>query len=182
MTLSIPAKINKRLEVVKKYKARRSMSKKELQSVIGKLVHVAKCVPPARLFISCLLEALREAKKKYIKVSGDMKQDLNWFLTFCQEWNGVYLINPSKPTTAITVDASMTGIGASDGRRAYGKQIAADHQIARNITELESINIAVALHTFIDSSFRGHLFCDNAASVQVMESGKGRNKIILEAA
>lgn len=186
MTLSIPVKkINETLEVIKKYKARRSMSKRELQSVIGKLVHVAKCVPPARLFISRLLEALRDAKKKYIKVSGDMKQDLDWFLNFCREWNGVHLITSSKPTTTITVDASMTGIGACDGKRAYGKQIAADHQIARNISELESINIAVALHTFVDSSFKGghvHLFCDNAASVQVMESGKGRNKIILEVA
>lgn len=186
MTLSIPMKkINETVEVVKKYKARRSMSKKELQSMIGKLVHVAKCVPPARLFISRLLEALRQANKKYLKVTQDMKEDLNWFSTFCKDWNGVYLITPSKPTTTITVDASMTGIGASDGKRAYGKQIAADHQIARNISELESLNIAVALHTFVDSSFKGghvHLFCDNSASVQVMESGKGRNKIILEVA
>lgn len=58
MTLSIPAKkISETLDMVKKYRSRRSMSRRELQSVIGKLVHVAKCVPPARLFISRLLEA-----------------------------------------------------------------------------------------------------------------------------
>lgn len=186
MTLSIPAKkISETLEMVKKYSARRSMSKKELQSVIGKLVHIAKCVPPARLFISRLLDALRQCTKKYVKVSKDMKEDFNWFVLFCAEWNGVYLIPPSEPDKVITVDASMTGIGATDGLQAYGKQIAPDDSIVRNISELEAINVAVALHTFVDDSFKGghiKLYCDNAASVQVLQSGRGRNKIILEVA
>lgn len=114
-----------------------------------------------------------------------MKEDFNWFVTFCAEWNGVYLIPPSKPDRVITVDASMTGIGATDGTRAYGTQIAPDDKIVRNISELEAINMAVALHTFVDNSFKGghiHLYCDNAASVQVLQSGRGRNEIILEVA
>lgn len=92
MTLSIPrAKIEETLQVVSKYRKRRSMSNKDLQSVVGRLVHIAKCVQPARLFISRLLEALRDAPKRYVKVSSEMKQDFDWFTCFCRGWNGVAL-------------------------------------------------------------------------------------------
>lgn len=186
MTVSIPqGKVDDTLAAVSKYKKRRSMSKKELQSIIGRLIHIAKCVPPARLFVSRLLDALRAAERKYIKITPDMKANFDWFITFCRDWNGISLIAPSAPNKRIVVDASLTGIGGTDGTRAYGSQVRGDHQLARNISEMEAINIAVALHTLIDSSYIGshvRIICDNLASVQLMSTGKGRNKIMLEVA
>lgn len=102
---------------VKKYKKCRSMSKRELQSLIGRLIHIAKCVSPARLFVSRLLDALRAADKKYIKVTSDIKADLQWFISFCLEWNGISLIPGSAPNKTTVVDGSLTGIGV-------------DHQLA----------------------------------------------------
>lgn len=184
--MSIPeTKVSETLIAVAKYRKRRSMLKKELQSVIGRLIHIAKCVAPARLFVSRLLDALREAKKKYVKITTEMKADFQWFETFCKDWNGISLIPPCRPNKTITVDASLTGIGGTDGERAYGSQVGADHQLARNISEIEAINIAVALHTFVDSSCLGshiRVNCDNLASVQILQSGKGKNKVMLEVA
>lgn len=186
MTISIPEpKVTETVTVVKKYLKRRSMSKKELQSVIGRLIHIAKCVPPARLFVSRLLDALREAKSKYTRITSEMKADLRWFEAFCREWNGVSLIPPAAPSKTITVDASLTGVGGTDGNYAYGSQLGADHQLARNISEIEALNIAIALHTFVDASYIGshvRVNCDNLASVQLLQSGKGRNKVMLEVA
>lgn len=74
MTLSIPPdKVSANLEVVDKYRRHRSMSSKELQSLIGLLILVAKCVPPARLFVSRLLEALRDMHGKHININSQMK-------------------------------------------------------------------------------------------------------------
>lgn len=163
----------------------RSMSKKHLQSIIGKVIHVAKCIRPARLFVSRLLEALRGMRKKYLKVTQEMKDDLLWFKEFSSEWNGVGLINMSSPDLDVYVDASGSGIGASDGRSAYGGQISPGEDPARNISELEAVNLAVALQTFICESDRGRhirVFCDNLATVEVCTTGRGKNPIILDSA
>lgn len=186
MTISIPHdKVQDTLTIVKKFHKRRSMTKRDLQSVLGRLIHVAKCVPPARLFVSRLLDALREARRKYIKISPEMRADFAWFISFCKGWNGVSLIPEPAPNKTITLDASLTGIGATDGYRAYGSQVGEDHQLARNISEIEAVNVAVALHTFIDKSYIGahvRVNCDNMASVQLLKTGKGRNKVMLEVA
>lgn len=54
-----------------------------------------------------------------------------------------------------------------------------------NIAEIEAINVVIAIQSFVSGRDRGgHLrvLCDNLASVQVFSSGKGKNKVILEAA
>ena len=40
-----------------------SLSKRQLQSIFGKLLHIAKCVRPVRLFVSHLLDKLRGAPR-----------------------------------------------------------------------------------------------------------------------
>lgn len=142
------------------------MSRRQLQSLVGCLIHVAKCVAPARLFISRILEALRGAPKYNIILTDPIKDDMNWLLEFCQHWNGIAIIPTEHPSRDIYVDTSLTGFGAQDGTRAYTKQIGGDNQIARNIAELEAINLAIALHSFMDESYVGtHIcvFCDNPA-------------------
>lgn len=163
----------------------KTMTKKHLQSVIGKLIHVAKCIKPARLFVSRLLEALRGMKKKFLRVTSEMKQDLMWFSEFSAHWNGVGLINVSEPSMNIFVDASGSGIGATDGRTAYGGQVSPMWDPAENISELEAVNLVVALQTFLTDADRGRhikVFCDNMATVEVCTTGRGRNQIILDCA
>lgn len=186
MSLSIPQKkVKETLVIVRKYSKKQNISKKDLQSVIGRLIHVAKCVGPARLFVSRLLDALREMHGTHTEVTNDMRCDFEWFSEFCNDWNGVSIIPKAAPNKEIVVDASLTGIGASDGSRAYASQICDDSQIARSISELEAINIGVALHSFVDQSWAGshiRVLCDNLPSVTIMQTGKGRNKVILEVA
>lgn len=186
MTISVP---HEKLEEIKHCVSNaiklKSMSKKHLQSVIGKVIHVAKCIRPARLFVSRLLEALRGMKKKFIKVSRDMRADLIWFQEFSAQWNGVGLINTRAPDMDVFVDASGSGIGATDGRSAYGGQITPISDPAHNISELEAVNLAVALQTFMSRGDKGRhirVFSDNMASVEVFTTGRGRNPIILECA
>lgn len=109
-----------------------------------------------------------------------MKDNLQWFVHFCAEWNGISMIPRSDPNKFIYVDTSLTGIGAHDGTRAYAAQIGGHHHIARNIAELEAIN-----DEFIDKSYvtlHEKVFCNNEASVHILKPGKGKNKTILQVA
>lgn len=186
MTLSIPSKkVDETMRAVKKCTAKKVIKKKDLQSIIGRLIHVAKCVAPARLFVSRLLEALRNVVGTSTPVTDEMRADFAWFTSFCRDWNGIAMIQRSLPDRRITVDASLTGIGGHDGKMAYAAQVCGDHQIAKNISELEAVNIAVALHTFIkpeDAGSHIRIACDNLSSVQIMQTGRGRNKIMLDVA
>lgn len=70
MSLSLPAdKIAEVQACVDKALGCWTLSKKHMQSLLGKLVHVGKCVRPARLFMSILLEALRDMKRNFTKVT-----------------------------------------------------------------------------------------------------------------
>ena len=121
MTLSIPTdKVNDILTVVDRYRHCKSITRQQLQSLIGKLMHLAKCVEPARAFMSRILDTLRDmGHAHYTRVNDQMRADLAWFWEFATSWNGVSIIPTGPPTRVIQVDACLTGIGATDGRLAY---------------------------------------------------------------
>ena len=185
-TLSMPPeKLAETLDLVKSVSARRSISRKQLQSVIGKLLHIAKCIRPARLFIARLLDELRGPPRFYININSSMKSDLTWFADFASTWNGVAIFPKPAPMREIVVDACLDGIGGASHRSAYARHLSDVSDQLSNISEIEAMNIAIALQTFVAENDRGKcikVLCDNMAAVQVLQSGRGRNRVILEAA
>ena len=185
-TLSIPHnKLEEVISVVDRHIQKRSISRKQLQSIIGKLLHIAKCVRPARLFVSRLLKKLRGAPRYYINVTAEMRADLRWFQQFAKKWNGVSFMMTMVPTREIVADACLTGIGAASDRQAYTLDVADPSDPIHNSSEIEAVNVAVAVETFIGEEDRGscvRVFCDNMAAVHVFQSGCGKNPVILHAA
>lgn len=186
MSLSLPhEKVIEILKCVNKTLACKTISKRHLQSLLGKLLHMGKCAKPARLFIGRLLEALRGMSRSFIKVNSEMRHDLVWFKEFASGWNGISLIPNSAPDRIITVDASGSGIGGYDDHFACGGRITPLHDPGASITELEAVNVVVAFQTFLTPADRGRhilVHCDSLSSVEVFRTGRGRNKLIIESA
>ena len=187
MSLSIPQdKLREVVAAVERYHNARSINKRQLQSLVGKLVLVAKCVDPARAFIAKLLDALRAfGDRQYIKVTSDMRADLQWFREFVHEWNGTSIIPAAAPHKTIQVDACLTGIGATDGRSAYAACVAPDSDPISNITEIEAVNVIIALHTFVtQEDAGGHVMvqCDNMSAVQALTASRAHNPILAKCA
>ena len=181
-TLSVPTeKLEQVIADASTHMNKRSISRKNLQSLLGRLLYVAKCIKPARLFVSRLLEQLRGAKRMHININASMRADLEWFRDFAMVWNGVAVFPDTKPSKDIVVDACLTGIGAATTRSAYSLQIAPVNDPLDNITEVEAANIAVALQTFIAASDKGKritVYCDNMAAVAALQSGRAHNKAL----
>ena len=117
MSLSIPQeKLKEVLDAVDTCDRKGSVHRRQYESLLGKLMHVAKCVAPARVFMSRLLQALRETQGWFVKVTPKVRADLQWFKEFASQWSGVSLIPPDSPAVFIQVDASLTGIRGTDGR------------------------------------------------------------------
>ena len=186
-TLSIPAgKIHDVVTQVGNTIHKQSITKRKLQSLLGHLIFIAKCVRPARIFISRLLNALRkDPQATLIQIDEEMRKDLEWFLAFAGQWNGVALMTPASPSKVVLVDACLTGIGATDGKWAYGQQLFEYADGGFNITELEAMNIVVALHSLITEEDRGthiRVRCDNMAAVEAMVHARARNPVLQECA
>ena len=185
-TMSVPHdKLEQLVSLAKAAVRRRSVTRKQLQSILGKMLHVAKCIKPARLFVARLLDELRGPRRLFINLNSSMKADIKWFIEFASQWNGVAIFPNPQLVREIVVDACLTGIGAATHQSAYAAQIEYPQNTAPNITEIEAINVAVALQTFVGPADTGkciRVLCDNLPAVAVFQSGRGKNPVVLEAA
>ena len=99
-------------------------SLRDLQSLLRKLHFVSNCVRPGRLFVSLLINWLRQAFPSNIVGSGhkifrripkDIKKDLLWWHKCLLGYNGFSIMsleNWSSPDEVVSSDACLDGFGA----------------------------------------------------------------------
>ena len=92
-----------------------SATKRQLQSIIGKLSDAATVVRPGRTFLRSLINTSKIPKKQdhKVRLNCDCKADLHWWHSFIQHWNGVALFPDRPQIDSVTADASGSwGCGA----------------------------------------------------------------------
>ena len=175
-------------ELLDIWSGKKRASKRELQSLLGKLVFISKCVYSSRVFISRMLATLRSLKKQNhrFKIGQQFKKDLAWWRSFLKVFNGVSFIPEmiwSKPDEEMSTDACLSGGGGWSGCEYFSCQFP-EFIIRKNfhINALELWVILVGLRLW-HANFRSRriqLFCDNQVSVGLINSGKGRDPILLK--
>ena len=72
-------------------------TKRELQSILHKLLWIVSCVKNSRLFVSRIIAELRRLDKNHhrVKLSNEIRKDFRWFKCFLQTFNGIELIEDS---------------------------------------------------------------------------------------
>lgn len=75
---------------------KKSATKRELQSLVGKLVFVSKCVRQSRVFIARMLCLLRRVALPHhrINLNAEFRRDIQW-CSGARQFNGVTVINVS---------------------------------------------------------------------------------------
>ena len=99
------------------WETRTSYSKKQLQSLIGKLSFITNCVRPGRIFLSRLIGKLSGAKKQQNTVDQEMLKDIKWWNKFLPEYNGVsmlWLHDRWDCDNLLASDVSLIGGGATN--------------------------------------------------------------------
>ena len=187
MTMSItPERLEDILLLLDDWLGKNRASKRDLQSLLGKLSFVAKCVRQSRIFLQRILDTLRSLKHNHhhANISSQCKKDLKWWREFFRRYKGVSIIlqNPwSKPDEVFSTDASLTGCGGVFGNRFF-HQVFPTSVLLRfsAIHHLECIAILVALRLW-GSEWKGlriRVFCDNQSVVSVINSGKTRDPLL----
>jgi len=167
--------------------SKRSASKVEIQMLIGKLQFAAKCVPAGRLFISRLLEVLRGLKQQHhrVRLSIDFKRDIQWWNSFMARFNGVSMMLDeqwSLPDSIISTDACLTGGGGWIQGRFFSSVFPVevlDLELHINALELLTLLVSLKLWCPLLSGKRIQVFCDNEATVTVINSGRCKDRYML---
>lgn len=103
-------------EQLRQVRGTSTITRTQLQSIIGSVNHIAKCVCGARLFMNRLLTCLRENQGKTIKVSPEIIADLDWFDRFALHYNGRSMIVSNDVFATISVDSCLVGSAGVCGR------------------------------------------------------------------
>ena len=184
MTLSIPpAKLQDILTLVQQWQHKSTASITDLRSLLGKLLHVAQCSSPARLFLNRMLATLRSCPPRgSTRLSTEFKKDLAWFAQYLPTTNGVYIIHEDpRPVQHVYVDSSSQGAGAIFNKEAYHTLFPLSVlRQQRSICHLEALNAVVALKVWAErlTEQRVVLHSDSATAVAIMQAGRGRDPFL----
>ena len=143
-------------------------------------MYITKCVKPARIFFNRILQLLRDNfENTKILLNTEFVRDLAWFNVFLSQFNGVTYYDQKFSRIPIHLDASLTGLGGHFGSMVYSLPIPLGF-MDYTIVHLEILNIVVAAKIWVThwSNQKVQIFCDNMAVVEVLTTGKTRDKTL----
>lgn len=184
MTVTIPAK--KLAEILQECKLWLNLKlapKQEAQSLVGKLMHITKCIPHARKFSTRILSALRDTPDGgMVHVSFHFKQDILWYVNYAALANGIYMYDFPPADVIIECDSSLEGGGGNSETCYYQVIYTAAHKAAyEHINLLEAVNLVTAYRTLVPTDsdgFRILIYTDNLISQGALETGRTRNRVL----
>ncbi len=190
MTMSIDSgRLTQISEELDSWLGKETATRKELESLIGQLNFVAKCVRPSRVFMARLFNCLSEAPTRgSFFICEDVKLDIEWWAKFLPDFNGVSLIPAlewAEVDAIIESDACLSGGGAVNyASKEFFSTRFPEHieeaQLAINELELLTILLALKVWGYSLTGARLQLHCDNIVSVSAMNLSRIHNKFMQE--
>ena len=180
-TISIPdEKLTDIKNICSLWQGKTSCSRKELQSLLGRLLYISKCVKASRFFLNRMLDVLcNMGEEKFTNLDLNFFQDLNWFSKFLTKFNGVAFFDHRPIKASVELDACLMGMGGCWNSQVYSIPMDRDYKNF-TIVHLEMLNLLVAIKIWADpwSSQKVVLFCDNQAVVSVLNNSRTKDRTL----
>lgn len=115
MTLALPLeKMQETLTLLKDVLSKRVISKKGLQRIGGKLNWACRVIQEGRYFVNSIYKRIRALRNPDHKsrMSGDLREDLLWWVDFMGQFNGSLPIRDPRPQSPVVLDACPVAGGA----------------------------------------------------------------------
>ena len=193
-----PSKLEELKSEVRMWLRRTPITKKELQSLLGKLFWVARVVKHSRVFLGRMLEQLRamaaKPDNKKVKLWDETRKDITWWATYMEHYNGVEVIaneDPiqlsyeqllDKPHDICAGDATPVGGGAWHGYEYWCgllPLVLQDPQTPIHVKEFWVLIISAKLWGDTWTGRAVVLYCDNDAVCEVIWHKKPHDKVML---
>ena len=158
---------------------RRSVTKRDLLSLLGLLHYAATVVRPGRAFLHSLINAATtvQALDHRVHLNSSARADLAWWHTLLRIWNGTSIMPPSSAPLRLVSDASGTwGCGALHGNCWFQLQWP-ESWASVSIAPKELVPIVVAATIWGPQWVGKHVkcLCDNTAVVSAVNKGAAKD-------
>ena len=179
MTIAVPEdKLRAILDLLPKWCGRRTATKQELLSLIGKLHHISIVVRPGRLFLRRLITLSTSVtnRRHHINLNTEARADIHWWCDWLPTWNSSSFIPQVRTILSSDIclftDASGKGLGGVYG----GEWIQAEWSpafAAKNVDFQEAFAILAAACTWGGRwvGCRVVFVTDNLPITQIWDSG-----------
>ena len=179
-------KLNKYTQHVKLVLQKEKITLRDLKSVIGMLQFSTSVVNGGRPFIRRLYDLTMQASKPhhFIRLTKDVKSDLNIWLSFLSSFNGKSFMWQQHAADSQSIhlcsDASKTGFGATYGSSWFSGTWPVSWQ-QYHITVLELYPIFVSISMFANCLRNSKVIfhCDNQAVVTIINKQTSKDKPIM---
>ena len=120
-TVAIPSeKVAEILQKCHQWTGKTHSTKKDLQSLLGSLLYISKCVRSSRTFLNSVLDTLRRHfGTDKLTLDIDFHRDLNWLKKFLKKFNGTAFFYHRPVQATIELDACLQGLGAIYRNQVY---------------------------------------------------------------
>ena len=181
MTMGVPTdKLQEIQEEINTWLLKTSARRKEVESLIGKLQFIAKCVKAGRIFLGRLIQWLRQMdRKNNYRIPLEARKDIAWWGRCMTIYNGtslLWLMKEPGTDTVLQTDACPKGFGGIYGKEYFRGRFPEQEQ-NRNIAILEIWAVMAGLklwtHQLKGKYFWVHV--DNEAVASVLNTGRSRD-------
>ena len=199
MEMRVPAgKLEEIKSEIRQWQRRTTISKKELQSLLGKLFWVGRVVKHSRIFLGRMLEQLRsmagKPDNKKMKLLDETRKDITWWAMYMEHYNGVEVIaneDPiqlsyeqllDKPHDICAGDATPVGGGAWHGMEYWCCKLPLKLQDPQTPIHLKEFWVLIISAKLWGDTWTGRavvLYCDNDAVCEVIWHKKPRDQAML---
>ena len=183
------SRLNEILSLLDRWSSICSASRKEIQSLLGKLSFVSAVVRASRIFLARMFEFLRGVPKTgRVCISDGFKKDIFWWQMFLPSFNGVSMMSNrswSSPDGVFATDACLRSFGGFfelDKTFFYG--FFPDKFLGKpkvwHISCLELLTVVVAVKLWFDKLQNRRILirCDNKPACDVINHGRARDPVL----
>ena len=185
MTLELPDdKLQELQNTLSTIVAKKKATKKQLQSIAGKLSWATQVIYGGRFHLRRILNAIIPLRSAWhrTRITKDIREDVNWWLQFMYAFNGKTDMVDARPTTPVYIDSCPVAAGA-----VYGNQYVytpwnwwpGTNQLHINFKEALALETAAAFWAPLWKNKKVWVFCDNQAAVGMINKGSCKNPFVM---
>lgn len=186
MTVALPSdKLRDLQTLLQRFSQRRRATRKQLQSLAGKLNWACQVIKGGRIFLRRILDSIAPLAQSSHKVllSGDFHLDLQWWLQFLASFNGTMPIRDSKPIIDVEVDACNYAAGIFFRGDWQHCPFKSDYSAASswhiNHKELLSVYFAACRWSHLWANSHVVIHTDSKVAQAILNKGTTRNKDVM---
>jgi len=173
-------------EILREYLGKSRATKRQLQSLAGKLNYAASVVRGGRTFLRRLLDCINRLKYGHHKcrLTGDLMLDIRWWHDFMEQFNGKSACIEAHNAVSVMTDACLISGGAFYQGDFYYVNWSSDFQelesLPINYKEAAMASLAIQRWAPLWADKVVYLYSDNQCMVSIINKCSCKNEHVME--